>query len=174
MHKNAKAKIVKISNDIIKYKNTEIVISQLSTFFHTLIIKAKSILYKDLLLINENEVKNLISINDVEDSLNENKVNFYFVDYLIKKQNVTINKEFMIKRLFNVNDNISKQFDTIRKNEFIYKQKHINEYLLNRKKFLKYLLLLVHMTSGASVRGTEILTIKYKNTINNKIRNILS
>jgi hypothetical protein len=51
-------------------------------------------------------------------------------------------------------------------------RKNVNEYLLNRKKFLKYLLLLVHMTSGASVRGTEILTIKYRNTLNNKMRNV--
>lgn len=28
------------------------------------------------------------------------------------------------------------------------------------------------MTSDASVRGTEILTIKYKNTLNNKMRNV--
>jgi hypothetical protein len=28
------------------------------------------------------------------------------------------------------------------------------------------------MTSGASVRGTEILTIKYRNTLNNKMRNV--
>jgi len=88
MHENARAKIVEISDDIIKYENTEIVISQLSTFFHTLIKKAKSILYEDLLLMNENEVKSLISINDIEDSLNETTVNFYFVDYITKKQDL--------------------------------------------------------------------------------------
>jgi hypothetical protein len=32
MHENSRAKIVEISDDIIKYENTEIVISQLSTF----------------------------------------------------------------------------------------------------------------------------------------------
>ena len=72
MNENARAKIVEISNDIIKYENTEIVISQLSDFFYTLIKKAKSILYEDLLFMNENEVKSLILINDIEDSLNEN------------------------------------------------------------------------------------------------------
>jgi hypothetical protein len=34
MNENARAKIVEISDDIIKYENTEIVISQLSDFFH--------------------------------------------------------------------------------------------------------------------------------------------
>jgi len=172
MHENSRAKIVEISDDIIKYENTEIVISQLSTFFHTLIKKAKSILYEDLLLMNENEVKSLISINDIEDSLNERTVNFCFVNYITKKQDLTTYKDFMIKRLFNVNDNLSQQFDTIKNNEFVYKQKNINEYLLNRKKFIEYLLLLVHMTSDASVKGTEILTTKYKNTLNNRMRNI--
>jgi hypothetical protein len=37
MHENARAKIVEISDDIIKYENTEIVISQLTDFFHSLI-----------------------------------------------------------------------------------------------------------------------------------------
>jgi hypothetical protein len=47
----------------------------------------------------------LISINNIEDSLNESRVNFYFIDYITTKQNLTTHKEFMIKRLFNVNDN---------------------------------------------------------------------
>lgn len=35
--------------------------------------------------MNENKVKSLILINDIEDSLNENTVNFYFIDYVTKK-----------------------------------------------------------------------------------------
>ncbi len=143
MHENARAKIVKISDNIIKYENMKIVISQLTDFFHSLIKKAKNNLFEELLLMNENEVKNLILINNIEDSLNKSRVNFYFIDYITTKQNLTTYKKFMIKRLFNVNDNLLKQFDTIRNNEFVYRQKNVNEYLLNRKKFLEYLLLLV-------------------------------
>jgi hypothetical protein len=58
----------------------------------------------------------------------------------------------MIKRLFNVNDNLSQQFDTI-KTMSLCINRNINEYLLNRKKFIEYLLLLVHMTSGYQKKG---------------------
>jgi hypothetical protein len=47
MHENARAKIVEISDDIIKYENTEIVISQLTDFFHSLIKKAKTFYLKN-------------------------------------------------------------------------------------------------------------------------------
>jgi len=94
INENARAKIFEISDDVIKYENTEITISQLSVFFHTLIKKAKSILYEDLLLMNENEVKSLILINNVKDSLNEKTVNFNFIDYITKIQDLSEKDRF--------------------------------------------------------------------------------
>jgi hypothetical protein len=53
-----------------------------------------------------------------------------------------------------------------------WRTKAVESYLQLREEFLRQLLLLVHVTGGQSARGTELLTLQWRNTANGIRRNI--
>jgi hypothetical protein len=54
----------------------------------------------------------------------------------------------------------------------LYSESSVVSYLTNIKAFRAKLLLLIHMAGGPPPRGTKILTIQYKNTINGEARGV--
>ena len=61
------SKITEISDDIIKYENTEISISELKSFNHKQIEITSKILYNELICINKNELLNSFNIFNLKD-----------------------------------------------------------------------------------------------------------
>ncbi|KAK5710462.1 hypothetical protein LTR15_012952 [Elasticomyces elasticus] len=53
-----------------------------------------------------------------------------------------------------------------------WNQKAVAAYCMEVDRFLERVLLLVHLTGGQPARGTEILSLRYKNTVNGRHRNV--
>lgn len=51
-----------------------------------------------------------------------------------------------------------------KKRELRWKKSAVNQYLVKLDRFLKRLLLLVHLTSGQPARGTELVSLQHCNT----------
>ncbi|CAI6340681.1 unnamed protein product [Periconia digitata] len=49
---------------------------------------------------------------------------------------------------------------------------HVQQYVERARAFLQRLLLLIHMTGGQPARGTELLTLRWRNSAHSEVRNI--
>lgn len=89
------------------------------------------------------------------------------MDYITDEYNISNYKKYLIHALYNPKTEFSQFFGEYKNTKFKFNINNINLWLENRESFLNNLLLLIHFTSGAPLRGSELPLIIIKNTINN-------
>jgi hypothetical protein len=79
----------------------------------------------------------------------------------------------MLDRVLNANG-LQTEFVEIRKKDskVVWKLSSAKEYVAKINSFLERLLLLIHLTAGQLARSTELLSLRYCNTVNGHYRNI--
>ena len=112
--------------------------------------------------INQNELKSLINLNNIQDNIHEEKNEFTFVNHVTQTQNFKKTKLFLIKRFIKKNTSFHDFFHT---KNYTIKNKQIELYFQYREQFLLLLLSIIHLTTNSLARDEEIIKIKYKNSI---------
>jgi hypothetical protein len=80
-------------------------------------------------------------------------------------------QKWLLRRVCNISS-VTRRFLTNDDNQQQWETKAVESYLQLREAFLRQLLLLIHMTGGQPARGTELLTLQWRNTTNGLRRNI--
>jgi len=164
-------RVIDIDQDNISIDNKNISINSLKDLFKDLLFQLENILYKDLLFSNIKELN--LNINNIKDDINNCQIGFSFINYYNKEQDLDIYKDLLINKLSIKESLISKTLiKDINNNNIIFKESNIKELFNNRTKFLELLLALIYMSSGAPIRGEEIILLEYFNTLINNKRNI--
>lgn len=161
-------KIIEISDDIIQCEDVTISISKYKEFFQYILINLERILYNDLLNINKNEIRSLINLSNIRDDFQEQRNNYYFVEFTSKTQNLKEMSSFLIKKFI-------KQNSTFRQKFYInhhLKSTAIKTYFDKREEFLKFLVIFLYLTTGSPLRGEELATLKYKNSLQASLREL--
>jgi hypothetical protein len=140
--------------------------------FRNLILELEIILYQDLLFINPKEIN--LNLNHIKNNINNLKIGFNLIDYYNKKQDLDLYKDLLINKLNNKTSLIYKFLikSINNNNNIIFKKENIKKLYNNQTKFLQLLLVLIYLTSGAPIRGEDLVLLEYFNTIINKERNI--
>jgi hypothetical protein len=164
-------RIEKKDNNTFLIDNKEIKLDKLKDFFSYIINKVEDLLYTKLLL--KEDIIDFSIINSILDNPSITTPNYYFLNYKEKGQNLEEINTIFINKLLSPTSKLNKIFikEIKKDNTIIFNINKVKEYLNNRKDFIKYLALAIYLTSGAPLRGEELLLIKYKN-IENSPRNI--
>ena len=171
MNSTSKGKIQEIDEDQIQYKAITISITKLREFYKNKIQESKEILYQTLIELPKEQIMDNLNISKLEDPSNNQQRNFSFIDH--KENNLDGFKSLLFNRLFQDNDFSNKlKKPNLVNNSIIFNNHSIKDWLAVRQRFLDNFLLLIHLTSGSPLRGTEISTIKFRNSLESKLRNI--
>ena len=140
-------------------------------FYNDKIKEVSNILYTNLLGISDYLLFKDFNIDLIEDSINNISQNFNFTE--IKSNNLAGFKLLLQNKLYTKNDFANKlRILNESTNTIKIKNSGVKTWFNYRKEFISNLLLLIHLTSGSPLRETEIPTIKFRNTIESKMRNI--
>ena len=154
-----------ISNTI-SYKKITLNINDLKQVFKNLIIKSNEFLIKELLLDINPGLYQDITLNQfvLFEDLNNTDPYKCFRDF-----NPKVNKTnfFLYNEIIN-NSILRNQFFDFNNNKLELNKLKVKQYLTKIEQFLKYLLLLIYCTSGLPLRGTELITLRYLNSIKDK------
>ena len=77
------------------------------------------------------------------------------------------NNNFLSEEIFN-NSSLRNRFFIVNNSNFELNKRAVKEYLKTLLEFKKYCLLLIYLTSGLPLRGTELVTLKYLNSYKDK------
>jgi hypothetical protein len=81
-------------------------------------------------------------------------------------------RNWLLRRVLH-NDWLQDEFiEEGRAPQVLWKTRRVEEYMQQVDAFLERLLLLVHLTSGQPARGTELLTLRYENTLHGHHRSV--
>ena len=164
--------------DILFYKDISLSIKSLRDFIQNLTSRAYTVLYSDLLFLKPD-------LSDLEDCpkfditlLIDNPTNSDLgYSFLSDPRNTAlrqINTSWLYNRLL-ATPNIASQYIENyrpRETEINWNLKAFSDYFNRIRAFKDYLLILAQLSSGAPARGTELLSIRYKNTENGLIRSV--
>jgi len=164
-----KARIINLGNNTLAIDSKELYLPNLSIFFNNLQDRLEEILFSKLLLLNPSNLE--IDISKLKDNIYEEKNNFNFTNY--KLNNLDNSKLLLIKRLEDKESRFSKEFiKGYNNNRPIYNISRFNLYLKEREEFIKLLGVAIYLLTGCPIRGTEIIQIKYINTLLYRTRNL--
>jgi len=173
-NKIAPSRIADLDPNQIFIDNKLININKLKDFIQIGFTRLEDILYNNLLFINKEDID--IDLNNLKDNNNITNPYYYFIDFKSKEQDLLNYKQLLIKKLFNKDTLISqvlvKNIDTINSN-INFNTLKVKELLLNRTKFLELLLVLIYITSGSPIRGSEVVLLKFRNSLTTGLRNII-
>lgn len=81
-------------------------------------------------------------------------------------------RRWLLERVLR-NERLRERFiDAFKADDIVWRRPEAVGYKLQVDAFLEQLLLLIHLTSGQPARGTEILSLRYKNSLHGQIRNV--
>ena len=160
--------ITKIDDDTIQCENSIVSISKLKDFFQFILFNLERILYNDLLKTDKNELFSCIDLTKIQDDFHEERNDFYFVNLITKNQNLESMSDFLILKYLKKDSKFSKYFHAYN----VVQKNKIETYLNSRIEFLKFFAIFVYLTTGSPLRGEELVTLKYKNTINASLREL--
>lgn len=171
---NKESNVISFNKDLVSINNKRVFIPTLEIFFKDIIYSLEDILYSKLLFSREQDFN--LDLSSIKDDISNISKNFNFTRYISKDQNLEAYNNFIILKLLSkdslINRTLIKDINSST-NEIKWKEDNIRELYNNRTKFLELLLLAIYLTSGAPIRGTEIVILKYFNTITTSLRNVL-
>lgn len=112
-------------------------------------------------------------LRNLKDDPTQNRKGWSFINDP-RNQNVLLNgKRWILNRVLNA-DGLRNEFVEVLKKDskVVWKLSAAKQYVAKIYSFLERLFLLVHLTSGQPARSTEILSLRYYNTVNGHYRSI--
>jgi hypothetical protein len=153
--------------ETLSYNKVTISVNNLRGLFKELISNSNALL-EEVLLLNIPKYKykeiTLEEFSKVEDR----SLTTPFKCFRDLSPNSTINNTFLRDKIFQDSSLFSRFFIVKDPRNLKLNTKEVNSYLRNLKQFKKYCLLLIYLTIGLPLRGIELVTLRYLNSINNK------
>ena len=157
------------------YKSLELTMNGLRWFLRDQVDEAQRTLY-DLLLIpktdQDRHVDNLpkIHLNSLKDDPTVHQANYSFLQDRRNEEILGSQQRYLLGRI-KANGVIRRQFltDSVK---LTWNTQRVKTYVQLVQAFLRRLLLLVHITGGQPARGTELLTLRWRNSDRCEMRNV--
>ena len=159
-----------IDNTLI-FGSIELAIPSLKSFILELLGTMRAILYKDL-LFTDPEIAELsldppsIDLYSLKDDILNSEIDFNFLRDPRNSDILALESNYLLKRIFDVSilrERFIISYSAI-DNNIEWNINRLREYFIKIRRFKERLLVLIHLTSGAPARGTELLTIRYRNS----------
>ena len=112
-------------------------------------------------------------LRNLKDDPTQNSKGWSFIEDSRNQTVLPNGKRWMLNRVLNA-DRLRTEFVEIRKKDskVVWKFSSAKKYVAKINSFLERLLLLIHLTAGQPARGTELLSLRYCNTVNGHHRSI--
>ncbi len=157
-------------DDTLIFNSIELSISDLKDFIGESVASIKLLLYQDL-LFNNLEIPELrqpppyINIRDLKDDISNSEYNFNFLE---DSRNIDLKKEsnYLLNKILKTSilrESFIIGYSSIEQT-INWNINRLRSYFIKIRLFKEQLLVLIHLTSGAPARGTELLSIKYRNS----------
>lgn len=159
----------------LSYKSTELRMDRFQGWVRTEVELIQTQL-EDLLLLHPDERKEDIVpgfiLHRLKDNPSKNTRSWSFLVDPRNQEELPDRSRWLLDRVLD-NEWLRDEFLKIEtKGPFHWLTHSVNHYLARVDRFLERLLLLVHLTSGQPARGTEIISLRYQNTVQGHLRNI--
>ena len=145
---------------IMYFNNKSLKVKKFREFIHFLINSAKKLMKEKLLFENMNELSE-IKLWKLKNDVNLCNAMHSFI---LKWNNELMRKRKKIMNKFKKSWKWSKLMN-IKENELKFNATKMKNYECKMKKFLKYILILIHIIKNQSMKRTEIITLKYTNVL---------
>lgn len=158
----------------IKHRRIDFTMDKLSHMLHTLVDEARGLLAQ-LTAVEKEGVEGLPSIewSELEDDHSEDRVGYSF---LHDERNAWLSKgdEWVLRRILESKERRKAWFSEGSGGDNPYKAAAVRKYGRALEQFRERLWMIMHMVAGQPARSTEILGIRFVNTVNGGVRNILA
>lgn len=162
-------------NQVLSYKNLILSMPDFRRFIREQVAIAQSQL-EDLCLLCVDESRELtipeLFLHDIRDDPTNNTRNWSFLNDPRNKATIANRGDWLLNRVFDA-EPLQRQFvDVSIGGRVVWRAPEAKRYLARVDAFLERLLLLVHLTAGQPARGTELVGLRYKNTISSHLRDV--
>ena len=153
--------IYDVNENLIKFAGEPVDIDKLRAGMHSLVQECRQILYNDLLYIHPDEIDATVNIENIRDPSHDKTRGHWFAMH--GPNSLGYFNAFLLKRFANTDTPLGQMFARRGFRRIRFDQTQIDHWLRIRNRWMKKLAVLVHLSSGSPVRGTEILLVLYKN-----------
>ena len=162
-------------NQILSYKNFTLNMRDFRRFIREQVSTAQSQL-EDLCLLCVDESREStipeLFLQDIRDDPTNNTRNWCFLNDPRNKAAFVNRGEWLLNRVLDA-EPLQRQFVNVcNGGRVVWRAPEAKKYLTRVDAFLERLLLLVHLTSGQPARATELVGLRYKNTISSHLRDV--
>src|SRR2546429_1066644 len=158
--------------EVVGLKNFECSMTDFRKFVRTEVAVAQTEL-EALFLLHGHEAREDIlpamRLVDIKDNPAESGPDWYFI-HDPRNGHLVDGSNWMLDRILDKAELQSRFF--YKKKDLTWKEKEVHTYLKQVSSFMERLQLLMHVTSGQPPRGTELASIRYRNTVQGQHRNI--
>ena len=158
--------------EVVGLKNFECSMTDFRKFVRTEVAAAQTEL-EALFLLHGHEAREDIlpamRLVDIKDNPAESGPDWYFI-HDPRNGHLVDGSNWMLDRILDKAELQSRFF--YKKKDLTWKEKEVHTYLKQVSSFMERLQLLMHVTSGQPPRGTELASIRYRNTVQGQHRNI--
>lgn len=162
-------------DQVLSYKNLTLSMADFRRFIREQVAIAQSQL-EDLCLLcvdesRESTIPELV-IHNISDDPTNNTRNWSFLNDPRNEVELVHRGDWLLNRVLDA-EPLQRQFVNVSNSgRVIWKAPEAKKYLARVDAFLERLLLLVHLTSGQPARGTELVGLRYKNTMSSHLRDV--
>lgn len=159
----------------LSYKTTELRMNGFKEFVQTQVELIQAQL-EDLLLLHHDECREdtvpTFVLRRLKDDPSQNARSWSFLADPRNREELPDRSRWVLDRVLDT-EWLRDEFLKVKSDgSFHWLHRSVDRYLYRVDRFLERLLLLVHITSGQPARGTEIISLRYQNTVEGHLRNI--
>ena len=159
----------------LSYKTTELPLQHFKEFVRMEVELAQTQM-ENLLLLHPDECKEAtvpaFRLRHLKDDPSNNTRSWSFLVDSRNHEELSNKSRWLLDRILNT-DWLRDEFLKLNANgRYHWLSSSVDQYLSQVDEFLERLLLLIHITSGQPARGTEIVSLRYHNTVEGHLRNI--
>jgi superfamily II DNA helicase RecQ len=153
-----------LDSQTVKIEHLILSVNSLTVLFHKSILKAADVLFKHLILnVHFMSELNVISLSQAAEFENFSNSALH-ANFLSQNTQLRRYETFLQQKCF-TDKNLFKKFFYKKSDKLFPQLYEITSYFLKVTQFLKLLLFLIHVTSGAPSRGTEIVSLMHANSM---------
>jgi hypothetical protein len=141
---------------MLSYQGKPIVLSRFKSIVQGAIAEAEDMLWKDLLCTGLDD-RFEIPLDELRDDVTWTKRGVSFIDNTHRTNGLREKRKWTLKRILSDKDG-SKM-----RSQRSWAMPHVRKYLRKVDRFRELLLLCMHLTGGQPARGTEMMTLRFKN-----------
>ncbi|KAJ3469903.1 hypothetical protein MRS44_000002 [Fusarium solani] len=159
--------------DRIKHRRVQFRMGELTEMLHALKREARELL-ATLTMVDDISQLPRIPWSSMEDDHSEDKVGYSFLDDDRNHTWLAAGKSWNARQIIKTQGRRKSWFDHGREDGKPFQAREVQSYGKTFDEFMEKMFLLMHMVGGQPARSTEILGIRYKNTMNGGVRNIFA